>query len=204
MQRLPVVKFSSGEIILILSEGDNVPKATTFQPSFQMHPKYNHALRLYTKTVNKTPTRRYPCSKEWTIVCKEKERFEEIKRKENCWIPLLYSGPHLKFNKGLKKCNETITRKYIHWKPPSKCPISTPCQYTRYNYDHFTRKLNNIGNDGSLEITMKPLSFTESSDTQWAFINVLTEMGGLFGVTHGWSAFSLVEGLYNAVTALYL
>ena len=178
-----------------------MPKATTFQPSLSLFKWHHHELRLSTKIVDKTPTRKYPCSSEWVIVCREREKFEEIRRREDCWIPLLYSGPHLKIGKGLKKCSENITRKYINANFPSKCPNSTPCQYTRYSVDLFTRRFNNHFLAGSLGITMKPSTFTEKSDSQWAFINVLTEMGGLFGVTHGWSAFSLVEALYNAAGA---
>ena len=181
-----------------------MPKATTFQPSFNLYRKHHHELRLSTKMVDKTPTPKYPCSSEWVIVCREREKFEEIKRREGCWIPLLYSGPHLKIDKGLSKCSENVTRKLINARFPSKCPISTPRQYTRYDVELFTRR-NTYPDDGSLSITMKPSIFTEKSDSQWVFINFLTELGGLFGVTHGWSAFSLVEAIYNtATTYLFL
>ena len=165
-------------------------------------------LRLSTKMVDKTPTPKYPCSSEWVIVCREREKFEEIKRREGCWIPLLYSGPHLKVDKGLSKCSENVTRKLINARFPSKCPISTPCQYTRYDVELFTRRFNfydnGISDYASLTITRKLSTFTEKSDSQWVFMNVLTEMGGLFGVTHGWSAFSLVEALYYVATNWFL
>ena len=167
-------------------------------------------MRLSTKIVDKTWTKKYPCSREWLIVCREKERFEEIKRREGCWIPLLYSGPHIKFNKGLRICGENVTRKYIYANFPSKCPNLTPCHYTRYDVDLFTQRIipvdinPNVYSGGTLSISMKPSTFTEKSDSQWVFINFLTEMGGLFGVTHGWSAFSFVEALYNAAAAYIL
>ena len=192
------------ETVLILSEGEDVPKAATFQPSFNLYKNRHHELRLSTKIVDKTPTPKYPCSSEWFIVCREREKFEEIKKREVCWIPLLYSGPHLKFDKNLRKCSENETRKYINADFPSKCPISTPCQYTRYDVNLFTRRSTENVDDGSLSITMKPSTFKEKSDSQWVFINVLTELGGLFGVTHGWSAFSLVEAFYNAAIMLFL
>ena len=201
-QRLPDIKFSGYETVLILSEGEDVPKATTFQPSFNLYTWDHHELRLSTKMVDKTPTPKYPCSSEWVIVCREREKFEEIKRREGCWIPLLYSGPHLKVDKGLSKCSENVTRKLINARFPSKCPISTPCQYTRYDVELFTRRVNY--GYGSLSITMKPSIFTEKSDSQWVFINFLTELGGLFGVTHGWSAFSFVEAIYNTATRRFL
>ena len=72
-QRLPDIKFLAYETVLILSEGVDVPKATTFQPSFNLYLWHHHELRLSTKIVDKTPTPKYPCSSEWVIICRERE-----------------------------------------------------------------------------------------------------------------------------------
>ena len=180
----------------------DLPDAPTIHPSFRYLPlHYHHEYLLRTKHFSKTTTKSNPCSRYQPKACKDIYMQKKISRVYQCRIPVLYSGKHLDehISDDLPKCNESVILKMLSIPAEeSGCSKSIPCEHTDYLIDGDFGFANSIGShwdkDQSFRLVYNT-PFTEHYQSSIAVDgqSLIGQVGGIMGITLGWSFLTLLE-----------
>ena len=128
---------------------------------------------------------------------------KKIASRYKCQVPIFYTGKHLDFyNATLPTCNnsviETILDKSEH---ESTCLQSVPCKHTDYSIDGaFLLKKVQDCSYSRFRLTYKQL-YQENYNSYIAVElgDFIGEVGGILGITVGWSGTYLIEMFFENV-----
>ena len=189
----------------------DLPDAPTIHPSFLYLPlHYHHEYLLRTKHFSKTTTKNNPCSMYQPKACKDVYFQKKISQTYQCQIPILYMGKHLDehISNDLPKCNGSIILKMLSISAKEAgCSKSIPCEHTDYLIDGDFGFANSIGsnwdNDKSFRLVYNT-PFTEHYQSSIAVDgqSLIGQVGGIMGITLGWSFLTLLELIEPIVIGL--
>ena len=183
---------------LFMHNDNDLPDAFTLHPNIKAlwhpGPASSYAFTFRTRHFSKDSTKSNPCSKYQPKACRDVYLQQKIAKEYKCHIPIFFSGKHME-NKdilSLPICNNNATLEMVTFSDQSlNCQKSVPCEHTDYTLEgtHYS-----IQGNPKLTLTQNQEHFESyqssiSVDTQ----TLIGQVGGIMGITLGWSGMSLIE-----------
>ena len=180
-----------------MHSANDLPDAYTIHPNIKAlwHPALasaSYAFTFRTRHFSKDSTKSNPCSKYQPKACTDVYLQQKIAKDYNCHIPIFFSGRHME-NKdilSLPTCNNSIMLEMATFSDKN-CLRSVPCEHTDYTLGgvHWS-----IQGNPKLTLTQNQDHFESykssiSVDTQ----TLIGQVGGIVGITLGWSGMSMIE-----------
>lgn len=164
-------------------------------------------VNLKKSCISRDPTNSSPCGELNVKTCQEIDAYQRIIAKLNCKVPFLYTGPHLeeyipKF-RYLPDCEskkQLIEALEIFMTNDEHCPGTKPC--STIMFDMAVERFENDGFTLGIAYTnleVEHITTYISYDLQ----NLICELGGLLGMTLGFSGVSLAYHLADSIKVFF-
>ena len=183
---------------LFLHNTNDLPDAYTIHPNIKALWNPGSALSydftLRTRHFSKDSTKYSPCSNYQPKACTDVYLQQKIAEDYNCQIPIFFSGKHME-NKAilsLPTCNNSVTLEMVTFSDKSlKCQRSVPCEHTDYTLEgaYWSYQGNPKLTLTQIQEHFESYQSSITVDTQ----TLIGQVGGILGITLGWSGMSLIE-----------
>ena len=174
---------------------NDFPEASFIHPNFNMYsgPDWYIEVALRKRVAIKQSTRSSPCQQYWPKTCFEIQRQKKIANENNCQVGLLFSGKHLMSN-GLPNCSNEVFMEIMNKKYSSTCSQLAPCEHTMYELVSEYEMRMPEQSEAVFSIVLKhDTEEHQHTDISVGRQSLLSQIGGISGITLGWCGMTLVE-----------
>ena len=166
-----------------------------------------HFINIGKKISRRAPTRKSPCTQLEYKTCQNIEDNEIALHKFNCYIPILYQGPHLDdiIPHKTQNCSDEATKEAFDLilGKQSKCSRTQTCEMTRFISTYNTAK-SWVQNRTIVYIAYKyPEVVYQNTYVSYHWLSLIGEVGGILGLTLGASGLSLIELLFQRCLSFF-
>ena len=157
------------------------------------------------KTIQtKVSTKLRPCSEKYPKICQEFNDYKDMISRYNCHIPFLNSGHHLEelTQMELPECSENVMKEAI-LKISNKifCPFGQVCNTTKYSYNLDAFDMSDSKQYGNISriyfVLRDPEVEHQETIKSYKIQNLMSEIGGIMGITLGASILSMMQLINN-------
>ena len=162
-----------------------------------------HKFEIRKKINKRESTRKVPCEKHEYRTCQSIEKSKAIFEKFGCHIPILYGGEHLDnfIPKDMSNCSYDLTLEALHFYLNRKdnCSTTQTCESVRFTSSYKTEKTW-LENKTLVYVDFEnPEVEHHESYISYDLISLISEIGGLLGLTLGASALTLFGSIFKRI-----
>ena len=145
-------------------------------------------------------TKKHPCYNTYPRTCREKKLYKKLMEKFNCHIPFLNSGDHMEkyFQRKLADCTDDKLKSIMEFWESEKtsCKLDQMCYTEKYSFLTARFDISYRSNKSEVLIMLQNANI-KHRDTyvNYNFQSLVSEIGGILGMTLGASALSLIKVL---------
>ena len=207
---LPTLFFKFREDIsyswafLMFHNRNDIPDAVNMHPYAYIHTDNGKQLHiLFSKMIERNvSTKKRPCYRSYPRTCRERKLYWKIMEKFNCHVPFLYSGYHLEtyFKRALVNCTDDDLKTIMEFWESEKtsCKLGQMCYTEKYSFLVEKFDISYRSNKSEVLVSLKEnLVKHRETYVNYNFQSLVSEIGGILGITLGASAFSLVQVLFQ-------
>ena len=196
--------YKDTEWHVLLHNKNDLPDALTIHPGFHiMNQETEYYLR--NKHFSKPNTRSKPCSQYHPMACEDVYLHKIIASKYKCQVPVFFTGYHLKpFRGSLPHCNKSVIATMLSLKNGSNCPQSVPCEHTDFSIDG-AHLLESTDDCSYLRFKLTYKQVVQENYKSYIKVEeqkLIGEVGGILGLTVGWSGITVVTSLFDIVYSI--
>ena len=193
-------------IAIMLHTKNDLPDAfilNGFQSmTFSNTTKQEHKLDLKKKINRRESTREVPCVQYEYNTCQSIEDNQLVLEKFHCRIPILYSGQHLDdlISRDVLNCSQAAIEEGLDLilKKKTKCKQTQTCEMTRFTSTYTVGKNYWVKNNTMIWISFaNPEVQYHNTYVSYDLISLVGEIGGILGLTLGFSTLTLLELLFQ-------
>ena len=171
--------------------------------SFSNKIKQVHRFEIRKKINKRESTRMVPCEKYEYRTCQSIEKSKAIFEKFGCSIPVLYGGEHLDnfIPKSISNCSYDITMKALDFylNKGVHCSTTQTCESVRFTSDYRFEKTYTENKTLVYVQFENPEVEHQESYISYDWISLISEIGGLLGLTLGASALTLFASIFKRI-----
>ena len=174
-----------------------------FVISFSDKIKDLHKFEIRKKINKRESTRKVPCNKHEYRTCQSIEKNKAIFEKFGCSIPILYTGEHLNnfIPKDRSYCSYDITLEALDFylNEGGNCSTTQTCESVRFAALYNVEKTWTENKTLMYVVFENPEVEHHECYISYDVISLISEIGGLLGLTLGASASTLFESLFMRI-----
>ena len=160
-----------------------------------------HKIVIRKKISTRESTRSMPCTFYEKKTCQSIEANLLILNDFNCQIPILYNGQHLNniIPNHVSECSHEITKTGLDLisSRETNCTIQKACEITRFTSFYQIQENSTKNKTGINIVYGTPEVEHHNTYVSYDFLSLVGEVGGILGLTLGFSALSLTESLFQ-------
>ena len=162
-----------------------------------------HKIVIRKKISTRESTRSMPCTFHERKTCQSIEANMLILNHFNCQIPILYHGKHLDniIPTDVPECSHEITETGLNLlsTKDTNCTMQKACEITRFTSVYQIQEYSTKDRNVIAIVYGTPEVERHNTYVSYDFLSLVGEVGGILGLTLGFSALSLTDSLFQFI-----